>query len=96
MDPNRVRKECAMNIYRTYMALDALNKPLVLLFSETWPDGTLVTLEGYRAFQELASPMEAQTAAHSLIDPEIAAITFYDLLVEAEIRYILGLTKAST
>lgn len=72
------------------MAVDALSKPLVLLFSETWEDGILMTLEAHSAFKELAGPMETRTAASSLIDPEMAAILPYDLLVEYEVRSIFG------
>lgn len=80
-----------------YMSLVLRNvdKPIILLFSTRFEDGTLMTIEALATYRELTSGVEYQTTTYTEVDAETAALGPWELpLTEAEIRSILALNKA--
>jgi hypothetical protein len=65
----------------------ALNRDLVLCFSELWPEGALLTQEAANRAKNVLSPEGAQFV---FIDPAMASLLDYeDVIVEAEIGLML-------
>jgi hypothetical protein len=69
------------------------HKPLVLVYNEpelgtspfNWPDGVLLTREAYIRFMRLATRFEVQTHSWTSIEPDVAALGPWSVLVLSDV-----------